>query len=217
MISLDMRTNVSIEYTTSYLPSREMIQISIVMVQVWRHDPRNSKQTSQCGHCNGNRSYNPVFVAHSIHIASTYARWISEIWNCVCLNHLSACSAGNVLITIIFAVLEEGIFMRTVSEDFFRGDMSRFFKTNNNRVKKNTRGSKKLTYETIDSAQVLALVGESITNFLSDVATENHAEVAVEDLNGNISTTSLRRWTSQLPKLKILSLVSTRSIEIALC
>lgn len=114
---------------------------------------------------------------------------------------------GEMLITK-YAVFEEGIFMRSISKSFFDGDMAHFFKVNQNRVKKNTRGSNKLTYESIESSDVLALVGESITNFLSESATKSHADVAVEDLNGGtISSSLLRKWTSQLPRLRMLRLV----------
>jgi len=53
---------------------------------------------------------------------------------------------------------------------------------------------------------ILEAVGESITNFVTETASQNHSTVALEDLSGNINSLSLSRWTSRLSKLRSLTL-----------
>jgi hypothetical protein len=54
---------------------------------------------------------------------------------------------------------------------------------------------------------ILEAVGESITNFVTDTANQNHSTVALEDLSGEINSLSLSRWTSRLSKLRSLTLL----------
>lgn len=72
-------------------------------------------------------------------------------------------------------------------------------------MKKNTRGAK-AAYKRLDIPLVLELIGESITSFISESASQNRGTVAVEDLSGNISATALPKWASRLSKLKSMTL-----------
>jgi Leucine-rich repeat (LRR) protein len=98
--------------------------------------------------------------------------------------------------------------------------MAKFLIANQQSLKKQLRGSKKQMYQRIDIPAVLDLVGESITNFLSDAATRKHADVGLEDLAGDISSLSLPRWIGQLSRLKRLSLwdgsILNREVALAL-
>lgn len=104
-------------------------------------------------------------------------------------------------------LLADSIFREAILENFFAGDMARFLKANETPVKKKLRGSKKHMYQRIDIPLVLDLVGESITSFVSAAATKKDASVALEDLAGNINTTSLQSWSGKLSKLKSLTVV----------
>jgi hydroxyethylthiazole kinase-like sugar kinase family protein len=53
-------------------------------------------------------------------------------------------------------------------------------------MKQKMRGAK-ASYKKIDVPGILDLVGESITNFVSQSANQNRATVALEDISGNIS------------------------------
>lgn len=54
---------------------------------------------------------------------------------------------------------------------------------------------------------ILEAVGESITNFVTETASQNHSTVALEDLAGEINSVSLSRWTGRLSKLRSLTLL----------
>lgn len=53
---------------------------------------------------------------------------------------------------------------------------------------------------------ILDAVGESITSFVAESASQNQSTVVLEDLSGNISAASLPRWTTRLSKLRALTL-----------
>lgn len=54
--------------------------------------------------------------------------------------------------------------------------------------------------------EILNLVVESITGFVSNAAKHNGAAVALEELSGNIDSTSLSKWTSRLSRLRSMTL-----------
>jgi hypothetical protein len=60
-------------------------------------------------------------------------------------------------------------------------------------MKQKMRGAKP-AYRRLDVTKVLELVGESITRFISDSASQNRTTVAVEDLAGQIPAGSLSIW-----------------------
>lgn len=72
-------------------------------------------------------------------------------------------------------------------------------------MKQKMRGARAASRR-LDVPNVLELVGESITSFVSQAANQNRATVAVEDLSGNIRTAALTNWTSRLSKLKSMTL-----------
>ncbi|KAE8447387.1 hypothetical protein EG329_010801 [Mollisiaceae sp. DMI_Dod_QoI] len=98
-------------------------------------------------------------------------------------------------------LLEENMFRENALETFFADDMAGFLKSPETPMKQKVRGPKRL-----DIPVILELIGESITSFISDSASQNRATVAVEDLSGNISGTALPKWASRLSKLKSMTL-----------
>lgn len=98
-------------------------------------------------------------------------------------------------------LLEDNIF-REVQDTFFAEDMSSFLKMPETPMKMKVRGAKGAARKRLDVQGVLEVVGESITSFVSDAASQNHATVAVEDISGDIRGEALQRWVSRLSKLK---------------
>jgi hypothetical protein len=60
---------------------------------------------------------------------------------------------------------------------------------------------------------ILEAVGESITSYVSESASQSWSTVALEDLSGDINTTSLSRWTGRLSKLKSLAIWDARALN----
>lgn len=105
------------------------------------------------------------------------------------------------------------MFRESLSESFFAGDMAELLKVDGPPAKKKTRSNKNVTYQRLNVELVLHAVGESITSFLTNAATTKRADVALENLAGHISSASLQSWTSQLSKLKSLSLVGCHRVK----
>merc|ERR1712093_639140 len=102
-------------------------------------------------------------------------------------------------------LLEDPQFRDKALDNFFANDMAQFLKSQETPMKQKMRGAK-VSYKKLDVTNVLELVGESITSYVSQAASENRTTVAVEDLSGNIRTTALANWTSRLSKLKSMTL-----------
>ncbi|PBP23881.1 hypothetical protein BUE80_DR005264 [Diplocarpon rosae] len=101
-------------------------------------------------------------------------------------------------------LLEEPRFREHAQDTFFAGDMEIFSKPHETPMKRKVRGSK--GYRRLDVPIVLELVGESVTRYICQSASMNHATAAVEDLSGNIRTAALVKWTGRLPNLKSMTL-----------
>ncbi|CZT50217.1 uncharacterized protein RSE6_11161 [Rhynchosporium secalis] len=102
-------------------------------------------------------------------------------------------------------LLEDPQFRDKALDSFFAGDMAQYVKFQQTPMKSKTRGAKPV-YQRLDVPMVLEMVGESITSFVSQAASENMTTVAVEDLSGNIRTTALANWTSRLSNLRSMTL-----------
>lgn len=102
-------------------------------------------------------------------------------------------------------LLEDFGFRDHALDDFFADDMAGFLKAQHAPMKQKTRGPK-ASYIRLDIPVVLELIGESITNFVSQSASQNRTTVAVEDLSGNIRSDALAKWTTRLSKLKSMTL-----------
>ncbi|KAK0100083.1 hypothetical protein ONS95_013105 [Cadophora gregata] len=102
-------------------------------------------------------------------------------------------------------LLEDPQFRDKALDNFFAGDMTQFLKSQETPMKQKMRGAK-ASFKKLDVANVLELVGESITSFVSQAASENRTTVAVDDLSGNIRTSALANWISRLSKLKSMTL-----------
>jgi len=90
-------------------------------------------------------------------------------------------------------------------ESFFAGDMAKFLKAQETPVKLKTRHGKK-TQKRTNVPLILDLVGESVTNFVSQAAHRNRTTVALEDIAGDINSLALSRWTGRLSRLKSVTL-----------
>ena len=103
-------------------------------------------------------------------------------------------------------LLEDTLFRDYGMEEFFADDMSQFLKAQETPIKKRTRKGNAVGMR-IDIPVVLDLVGESITSYLSVVATEKNARVALDDIApGDISSSVLPRWIGRLSQLKSMTL-----------
>ena len=61
--------------------------------------------------------------------------------------------------------------------------------------------------------KILDLVGESITKFVSEAASRNRNDVALDDLAGDIGVDALPRWTGRLSRLKSMTLYDGTSLS----
>ncbi|KAH6715310.1 hypothetical protein BKA61DRAFT_549226 [Leptodontidium sp. MPI-SDFR-AT-0119] len=102
-------------------------------------------------------------------------------------------------------LLEDPQFRDKALDNFFADEMAQFLKSQETPMKQKMRGARAASRR-LDVPNVLELVGESITSFVSQAANQNRATVAVEDLSGNIRTAALTNWTSRLSKLKSMTL-----------
>jgi hypothetical protein len=101
-------------------------------------------------------------------------------------------------------LLEDQLF-REISQTFFADDMAQFLKKPDTPIKQKMRGAK-TSNKMMNVPDILDLVGESITKFVSQSANQNRATVALEDLSGNISGAALPRWVGRISKLKGMTL-----------
>ena len=102
-------------------------------------------------------------------------------------------------------LLDDPYFRDTSLDTFFKDDMAVFLKSQDTPMKQKMRGAKR-AYQRLDIPRILERVGESITRFVSESASQNRATVAVEELAGQIPAGVLPTWASRLAKLKILTL-----------
>ncbi|TAQ85636.1 hypothetical protein B7494_g6046 [Chlorociboria aeruginascens] len=94
-------------------------------------------------------------------------------------------------------LLEDPKFRDVCLDTFFADDMSGFLSVKDTPLKRSTRARA----TRIHVPTVLDLVGESITSF----AHRNSAAVALEDLSGQISASSLLTWVGRLSRLTSLT------------
>jgi hypothetical protein len=91
-------------------------------------------------------------------------------------------------------LLEETRFREVAFDDFFSDEMQKFLNAQETPIKK-TRGSK-ASQMRLNIPAILDSVGESITSFVSESASQSHGTVVLEDLSGHISALALPKWTS---------------------
>lgn len=109
-------------------------------------------------------------------------------------------------------LFEDNHFRDSSLDTFFTDDMAQFLKpldTVMRPAQKKTRSGKKNAYIRLNTATIrtiIDLVGESITSYVADAAARDNIIVALEDISGYISHTSLRNWISRLSRLKTLTL-----------
>ncbi|KAB8299755.1 hypothetical protein EYC80_000008 [Monilinia laxa] len=58
----------------------------------------------------------------------------------------------------------------------------------------------------LNTTNILNLIGESITRYVSDCADENHTTVALENLSGDITSLALPMWVGRLSRLKSMTI-----------
>lgn len=102
-------------------------------------------------------------------------------------------------------LLEDPLFRQAALDEFFADEMAEFLSAQETPMKQKVRGAKK-TYRRLDVPKILELVGESITNFISNSARQNNAIVTVEELSGEIQAGALLTWTRRLSNLRSLTL-----------
>lgn len=83
--------------------------------------------------------------------------------------------------------------------------MAGFFKTQETRMKHKMR-SAKASARRLNIPLILEMIGESITSFISEAASQNKTTVAVEELSGTINAEALAKWVSRLSKLRSITL-----------
>jgi hypothetical protein len=105
-------------------------------------------------------------------------------------------------------LLEDTNFWEYASQTFFSEDMSQFLEYQESPAKKmKTRGGKKKKVaRRFDIPRLLDVIGESITSFVFDSATNFGYKTALEDITGQIGTIALQKWTSRLANLKSMTL-----------
>jgi hypothetical protein len=102
-------------------------------------------------------------------------------------------------------LLDDPLFQKVAINGFFADDMAEFLPAQETPMKQKMRGAKK-AYKRLDSPKILELVGESITKFISDSASQNSATVTMEELAGEIPADALLTWTKRLSNLRSLTL-----------
>ena len=109
-------------------------------------------------------------------------------------------------------LLDDPLFREAALDTFFDNDMAMFLKAHETPGKKKKKGVK-ASYTRLNIPIVLDLVGESITNFVSEAASRNRNAVALEDLAGDIGVAALPRWTGRLSRLKSMTLWDGASLS----
>ncbi|RDL35150.1 Uncharacterized protein BP5553_07081 [Venustampulla echinocandica] len=102
-------------------------------------------------------------------------------------------------------LLNDPVFHNVALDSFFDGDMAQFLNGQDRPVKKKTRLSK-TTYTRLNVPLILDAIGEAITGFVSQAASESKTTVALEDLSGDINASALPIWVGRLSKLKSMTL-----------
>ncbi|TVY49872.1 hypothetical protein LOCC1_G000186 [Lachnellula occidentalis] len=103
-------------------------------------------------------------------------------------------------------LLDDTSFRDHLQRDFFAGEMAQFLKAQETPVKRKTRKGARSVYNRLTIPLILEAVGESITSYVTESASQSHSTVALEDLSGDINTTSLLQWTGRLSKLRSLTI-----------
>lgn len=102
-------------------------------------------------------------------------------------------------------LLEDPLFS-FASEQFFADEMSAFLNVLRTPMDQKTRQGKRYNHQRLNVLSILAMVGDSITAFVSESASQNESTVALEDLSGEISAALLPTWIACLSKLKSMTL-----------
>lgn len=102
-------------------------------------------------------------------------------------------------------LFEDNIFRDSAVDEFFAGDMATFFKVQGTPLKKKTKAGKNPAAR-LNVKTIVELVGESITNYVSQAAARSRSSVALEELKGEIPSSVLPSWAGRLSRLRSMSI-----------
>ncbi|KAH8821567.1 hypothetical protein F5884DRAFT_93422 [Xylogone sp. PMI_703] len=99
-------------------------------------------------------------------------------------------------------LIEDPKFRESAIHNFFTDELIEFRKL----LEIPPKRTRKRNFLQLNVPEILNLVVESITSFVSSAAKRNKAAVALEELSGNIDSTTLSRCTSRLSRLRSMTL-----------
>ncbi|KAA8573155.1 hypothetical protein EYC84_003668 [Monilinia fructicola] len=112
-------------------------------------------------------------------------------------------------LTNLSNLLEDGTFRVSAMDSFFADEMAEFLSIDGTPRRRSKRGPQ----VRLNTTNILNLIGESITRYVSECADENHTTVALENLSGDITSLALPMWVGRLSRLKSMTLWDGKSLN----
>ncbi|RAL62313.1 hypothetical protein DID88_004879 [Monilinia fructigena] len=112
-------------------------------------------------------------------------------------------------LTNLSNLLEDGTFRVSAMDNFFADEMAEFLSIDGTPRRRSKRGPQ----VRLNTTNILNLVGESITRYVSEFADENHTTVALENLSGDITSLALPMWVGRLSRLKSMTIWDGKSLN----
>ncbi|QSZ35821.1 hypothetical protein DSL72_006943 [Monilinia vaccinii-corymbosi] len=112
-------------------------------------------------------------------------------------------------LTNLSNLLEDGTFRVSAMDNFFADEMAEFLSIDGTPRRRSKRGPQ----VRLNTTNVLNLIGESITRYVSECADENQTTVALENLSGDITSLALPMWVGRLSRLRSMTIWDGKSLN----
>ncbi|TEY45012.1 hypothetical protein BOTCAL_0337g00080 [Botryotinia calthae] len=112
-------------------------------------------------------------------------------------------------LTNLSNLLEDSTFRMAAMDNFFADEMAEFLSVDGTPRRRSKRGPQ----VRLNTTNILNLIGESITRYVSERADENHTTVALENLSGDITSVALPIWAGRLSRLKSMTIWDGKSLN----
>ncbi|KAI9646767.1 hypothetical protein NHQ30_004766 [Ciborinia camelliae] len=112
-------------------------------------------------------------------------------------------------LTNLSNLLEDGTFRMSAMDNFFADEMAEFLSLDGTPRRRSKRGPQLR----LNTTNILNLIGESITRYVSERADENQTTVALENLSGDITSVALPIWLGRLSRLKSMTIWDGKSLN----
>ncbi|KAF7907766.1 uncharacterized protein EAF01_005352 [Botrytis porri] len=112
-------------------------------------------------------------------------------------------------LTNLSNLLEDSTFRIAAMDNFFADEMAEFLSVDGTPRRRSKRGPQ----VRLNTTNILNLIGESITRYVSERADENQTTVALENLSGDITSVALPIWAGRLSRLKSMTIWDGKSLN----